>query len=132
MNYKRAFATGIMLWVFIFMAISILMFVPILLDKTLTQFIIFWILLIPAVLLLGKWYFKMDAPSLKKGFILGIILLFTVIVLDVIITVPLFVKSYTVFFRDWMIYVEYSEILLLCIYAGFEFDRTYTKREKID
>ncbi len=130
MNYKRAFATGLMLWVIIYVVMSILMFVPFLVDKILTQFAIFWIVLIPAVLLLNKWYFKMDPPSLKKGLGLGLILLVLVVALDVIITVPLFVKSYAVFFGDWIMYVGYAEILLLSIYSGFEFDRTYTKREK--
>jgi len=119
-----------MLWMIIFVTVSVLMFLPFLLDKTLIQFAIFWVLLIPAVLLLNKWYFRADPPSLKKGLMLGVILLAVLIALDAVITVPLFVKSYSVFFGDWMMYVEYAEILLLSIYAGFEYDRTYTKLEK--
>ena len=115
------------MWVVIFVVVSILMFLPPLVDKKLMQFIIFWVLLIPIVLLLCKWYFKMDAPNLKKGIVLGIVLLFVALGLDVIITVPLFVKSYSVFFGDWMMYIGYVEILLLSIYAGFEFDGTFTK-----
>ena len=130
MNYKRALVTGVMLWMIIFVTVSVLMFLPFLLDKTLIQFAIFWVLLIPAVLLLNKWYFRADPPSLKKGLMLGVILLAVLIALDAVITVPLFVKSYSVFFGDWMMCVEYAEILLLSIYAGFEYDRTYTKLEK--
>lgn len=129
MNYKRALVTGIMLWVIIFAVISILMFLPPLVDNKIMQFGIYWLLLIPIVLSLCKWYFKMDAPNLKKGFVLGVVILGVSVLLDIIITVPLFVKSYSVFFGDWMMYVGYFEILLLSIFAGWEFDKTFTSAE---
>src|SRR3989338_4651176 len=127
MNYLRAIKTGVMLWLTIFVVITILMFLPFLVDKKMLQFGIFWILLIPIVLLFCKWHFKMDAPNLKKGFLLGIIMLLVILVLDMVITVPLFVKSFSVFFGDWMMFVGYIEVLLLAVYAGFEFDKTFTK-----
>lgn len=129
MNYKRGLATGVMLWVVILITISILRLIPWFLDRRLILFGIFWVLLIPEVLLMCKWYFKMDEPNLKKGFGLGVVLLLVTLALDVIITVPLFVKSYSVFFGDWMMYVGYAEILILSICAGFEFDKTFTKIE---
>lgn len=127
MKHKRAVITGIILWLLIFVVLSILMFTPFLKDKTMIQYIIFWILLAPMTLLSAKWYFKMDPPNLKKGLCLGLIILGVSTVLDLVVTVPVFVKSYSTFFSDWKLYFGLSEILLLCIYAGWEFDGTYTK-----
>ena len=35
-------------------------------DKETLQYIIWWVLEIPLVIILGKWYFKQRKPSLKK------------------------------------------------------------------
>ncbi len=130
MNYKRALMTGVMLWVIIFVVVSILMFMPGLQNKVLSQHIIFWILLIPITLLLAKWHFRMDPPNIKKGLLLGVIMLVAATVLDSIITVPFFVKSYAVFFANPLLYMGYGEILILSVFAGFEFDKTFTKPEE--
>ena len=129
MNIKRAIVFGVMLWVGIFAIISALMFAPGLQDKDFYQFLILWILLIPLVLLLAKWYFKKDPPTTKKGFLLGIIGMLVGTVLDIAITVPLFVKSYSVFYSNVFMYIGIVEGILLATYAGYEFDATYTKGE---
>ncbi len=129
MNTKRAVLFGVLLWVFIFVLLSIIMFIPILAEKVLTQHLIFWALLIPLVLLLAKWYFKAEQPTIKRGFLLGLIAIIVGTVLDLIITVPLFVRSYDTFFTDWKLYVGFAEILLLTTYAGFEFDGTFSEEK---
>ncbi|PLX28839.1 hypothetical protein C0581_00935 [Candidatus Parcubacteria bacterium] len=126
MNIKRAILFGIMLWVAIFAIISILMFTPGLVDKDFYQFLILWILMIPLVLLLAKWYFRKDAPTTKKGFLLGVIAVLVGTVLDIAITVPFFVKSYSVFYSNVFMYIGIAEGILLATYAGYEFDATYT------
>jgi len=63
----------------------------------------------------------------KEGLRLGVIALIIGTILDVIITVPLFVKSYVVYFTSWTLYFGYVELLLLTILAGAEFDGTFTK-----
>jgi hypothetical protein len=103
------------------------MFMPFLKDMVMTQYIIFWILLVPMTLVLAKWYFKMDPPNMKKGFMLGLIVLAVSTVFDLTVTVPVFVKSYAKFFGDWKLHFGVFEILLLCTYAGWEFDGTYTR-----
>ena len=118
------------MWFLIFIILSILMLMPFLKEREMTRYFIFWVLLIPITLLSAKWYFKMDQPNLKKGLCLGLIILGVFTILDVIITVPFFVKSYANFFGDWKLYVGLLEVLLLCIYAGWEFDDTYTKLSK--
>lgn len=131
MKHKRAIVTGIMMWFFISVIFLVLMFAPFLQGKEMMQFAIFWVLLIPLTLLSAKWYFKMDSPNLKKGLCLGLIICGVALILDMFITVPIFVKSYANFFGDWKLYASLSEILLLCLYAGWEFDETYTRREDI-
>ena len=96
-----------------------------------TQYVIYWILLVPVTLLSAKWYFKEDSPTLKKGLLLGLIGLAVGIVLDLIITVPLFIKSYSEFYSQWELYVGFAIFLLVCMYAGFEFDATYTKDKSV-
>lgn len=129
MKYKRAIITGIIIRGSIFMILSILMFLPFLKGKEMSQYILFLILLIPVTLLAAKWYFKIDPPSVKKGFYLGLIVLGVSTLLDVIITVPVFVKSYVNFFGNWRLYIGLSELVLLCVYAGWEFDDTFTAQE---
>jgi len=123
MKIKRAIGFGVMLWLAAFVVISIL-------------YQIVWLVLeIPVVLLLAKWYFKLDPPTIKKGLLLGLIGLLTSTILDLIITIPLFVspQSYrplSEFFLDWKILVSFGLVLLLTTYAGYEFDATYTKKDE--
>ena len=127
MKYTRAILTGVLLWAFVFVVMSILMFAPGLKDQVFFQYLIMWVLLIPVTLFVAKWYFHVDEPTSKKGFLLGILVLITGTVLDAIISVPVFVKSYTVFYSNTYLYIGMLEILLLMTYAGYEFDSTYTK-----
>jgi len=127
MNLKRAIIFGASVWIVVFVIISVLMFTPWFKESTLRIQATWWILEIPAVLLLAKWYFKMDSPTIKKGLLLGIIGLLTGTLLDIIITVPLFVKSYTMFYANWLMYIGFVWMLILTTYAGYEFDATFTK-----
>jgi len=126
MKYTRAVLFGVFLWAFVFVASSILMFAPGIKDQTFFQYLILWVLFIPFVLFIAKWYFHMDSPTAKKGFVLGVIALLVSLVLDCIVTVPLFVKAYSVYFSNNYLYIGMFEVLLLTTYAGYEFDATYT------
>ncbi len=128
MNIKRALGFGALMWIFIFVLWSIIIFIPALQDKETTQFVVYWVLLIPVVLLTAKWYFKADPPTLKKGILLGIIALVVGSILDAIITVPLFIEgNYGEFFLNKLMYIGYAWFLILTAYAGYEFDGTFTK-----
>lgn len=129
MKYTRMLGFGAMLWIAAFVVISVVMFTPWFKESTLRVMATWWVLEVPAVLLLSKWYFKADPPTVKKGFLLGIAGLFVSMVLDAIITVPLFVKSYSAFYGSWQLWVGLAEILVLCVLAGWEFDKTFTKTE---
>ena len=105
MKYARMLAFGAMLWVAAFVVISIVMFTPWFKDNTLRVMATWWVVEIPVVLLLAKWYFKLDPPTIKKGFLLGLVGIVVSMVLDAVITVPLFVKSYPAFYGSWQLWV---------------------------
>lgn len=127
MNLKRALVFGVMVWIAAFLIIAVLMFTPWFTDSQLRVQATWWILEVPIILLLAKWYFKTVEPTAKNGARLGLIGLLTGVLLDVVITVPVFVKSYSTFFGNELMYVGFIIGWLLCIYAGYEFDATYTK-----
>lgn len=123
MNVKRGILFGLLLWIFIFIVISILIFLPWVKDSTVRINIIWYILEIPIVLLLTKWYFKQRRPNFKEGFLLGVLALVVGTILDLVITVPLFMKGdYAQFYGDWMLYIGYVELLILTTVSGWEFD----------
>ncbi|MFA6427454.1 MAG: hypothetical protein WCW16_03345 [Candidatus Magasanikbacteria bacterium] len=132
MNFKRAIGYGVILWIFIFVEFSIVMFLPWFKDHTTAQYVANWVLLIPIVLLCAKWYFKAEIPTTKKGLLLGIIGLIVGTILDVVITIPFFVKSYSMYYGNWLMYVGFVEGILLATFAGYEFDGTYSKRENVE
>jgi len=105
-------------------------------QMSLSGYGLFWVINIPVVLGLCKWYFKMEAPTLNKGFMLGVFALIVGVLLDAILlsisssaaSVP-FQQMAMELYGDWRFYVALAEVLLLTTYAGFEFDGTYTKPE---
>lgn len=127
MNIKRALGFAVLLWIIIFGVISVLMFAPWFRDSEMRVNIFWYVLAVPIVLLWAKAYFKMDEPTAKKGLFLGLIALVVGTILDAVITVPFFVKDYALFFGDWTMYIGYVEVLFLTIFAGAEFDATYSK-----
>lgn len=130
MNLKRAVGFGVLMWIFVFVLWSIILFIPLFRDSKMLQFLVYWVLLIPVVLSTAKWYFKSDPPTIKKGIVIGIVALVVGAILDAIITVPLFIGSYSEFFLNKLMYIGYLELVILTAYAGFEFDATFSKPEK--
>lgn len=128
MNLKRAIGFAVLLWIIIFVVISIVMFLSWFKDHNLRIQVAWWILEIPIVLVWAKMYFKADPPTWKKGLYLGLIALIVGTILDTIITVPLFIKSYSMYFGSWTLYAGFVEMLVLTTLAGGEFDKTFTKQ----
>jgi hypothetical protein len=136
MNIKRAIGFSILLWVFTFVIWSIIIFIPALVDKMMLQYFIYWVLLVPVVLFLAKWYYKQDPPSVKKALQLGTFALVVMFVLDAIITIPLFIApqqevgywaGLEFFYVQWQMWVSFVWFMALMLFAGWEFDRTFTK-----
>ena len=106
-----------MLWVLIFFEVSILMF-GFRLSAGTTYYTIHYLLLAVIAYLAALFYFKGKVKrSAKEGFLAGIIMLVTSIILDAAITVPLFVKSYA-FFLDKYLIAGLAETLVIAIIAG--------------
>lgn len=138
MNYKRAVYFALFLYVVFLVLIMGMQALTGSFVMGLREYIGMWILSIPVVLVLAKWYFKLDAPTTKKGFMLGIIALVVGAILDLLIigiSAPrvgmTFSEMYKIFYTDWRFYVAVVEILALCTFAGFEFDGTYTKKPRV-
>lgn len=115
MNIKRAILLGGLLWVLVFFEISILMFGFNLTEEVL--FIIHYVLLIPLVLVASTLYFKNLKKSAREGFTTGTIFILTGLILDAIITVPLFVKDYS-FFLDLKLLISLIEIIAITTIFG--------------
>jgi len=135
MNYKRALIFSILLYVISFagfLSIQALFQAP---QWGLREYIAFWIINIPITLFLAKWYFKMEPPTTKKGFKLGVVALVVGFFLDVVVigiasatqSVD-FSMMFGQFYTDWKFYLSILELLLLTTFAGFEFDATFSKR----
>jgi len=133
MNYKRQIQFGIMLWVVLFVIYSIIIFIPFLQGLELLQSIIFWVINIPILVFLSKWYFKGVKPTWKRGLQLGIIAVVVGTVLDLIITQLFIAGNYQDFLKEfygnWMLYIGFLEVILITTLAGAEFDGTFSKNK---
>jgi chromate transport protein ChrA len=138
MNIKRAIVFSIMLYLLSFLIFS-LTTLPFGVDLesynvSLKSYIFFWLLYIPITLLLAKWYFKQVAPSANGGLKLGIVAILIAFLLDgfsyaVTLAVGENTDMFIAMYSDWKFYFSIIWIIILCIFAGWEFDRTYTKKE---
>ncbi len=84
-------------------------------------FVITWISVAIVTLLIAKWYFKQDEPTLLKGVKLGIL-------------PAVLLLAFTYWFSGlwgglpyWKAQISPLIVFLATAYAGFEFDQTYTK-----
>lgn len=116
MKLWRGVLTGIILWVVIFFEVSILMFGFGLQDGT-TYYVIHYILLALFLIIASLVYFKKAKKGAVEGLLLGLIFVITGAVLDAVITVPLFVKDYSLFFNANML-PGYLESIILPIIVG--------------
>jgi hypothetical protein len=137
MNTKRAIGFGVILYLISFIVFGAIMLVMGIGPENyseglgLREYIIWWILYIPIVLLLAKWYFKKDAPTLKKGFHFGLIAVGIAFVGDGLSVLGAWavgesLDTFKVLYTDWKLYATIVWIVTLCSYAGYEFDGTYS------
>jgi cation transport ATPase len=110
---------GILLWVLIFAEISIVMFSV---TDNIAQKIIHFAALAIFVLICGYIYFvKANKEGWKEGFLLGGWMILVGTVLDIIITVPLFVKSYVVYYMQWNLWAGFIEAIIIASLSGIIF-----------
>ncbi len=137
LNFKRALSFSLLLYVctsVIFVLLSLIFGIE--MDAkpseiSTMQCITYWIISVPIILVLSKWYFKRFQPSMKRGLCLGILAIIISFLLDSLMialtmsagaSIEMFVSMYS----DWKFYVMVILVIATTAYAGFEFDRTYT------
>ncbi len=136
MNIKRAIGFALSLYVVLFVGFLVTFLLPG--EQSLTEvpplatFVIVWLMSIPAVLLLAKWYFRKVSATKKNGFLLGIVTIVVSLLIDGLfiagtIAAGESVETVKVLYTDWKFYATVLEIILLTTYAGYEFDSTYTE-----
>ena len=113
-NCKSAIMWGVLLWVLIFAVFSVIMFAPQLAGKTSVQRALELIVAMPVLSAFAAYMaLKGTKPTAKDGIMVGICFVVVSTVLDILITVPLFVKSYATFYSDWALYVGFLEVVLI-------------------
>ena len=114
MKTLRAIFIGALLWLLIFIWWSILIFAPIIKEMLTLQYIIHYILLIITTSLVTGLYYKSNDKI--NGFLLGLVFFVVGIILDAIITVPLFTipqgTGYTEFFFAPLMLIDYAILIM--------------------
>ncbi|MFA5210928.1 MAG: hypothetical protein WC414_00300 [Patescibacteria group bacterium] len=129
MNFKKIIIFSLTLWLSITVIFYLLSFLPFL-NKDIYFFTSVWILILIKMFFLCKWYFRNEEASTKNGIILGLSSSVIIFVLGYYISLPVLQKITEISFYQNKFYllVIILEIFLFCFYAGFEFDRTFTKK----
>ena len=133
MNYPRAIGFGVAYYAISFTLYGILMRLGIVTaHMTMGGYVIWWLLNIPILLLLAKWFFSKVTPSTQSGALLGIVTMVIVACLDGLLFLAFRqygsdTTQFTEAYSSWQLYVAYLEILLLTTYAGYEFDKRVPK-----
>lgn len=114
-NFLQATSTAVLLWILIFVAISIIMFIP----AFAANFKILMLAVQPFLIFLcAYFYFRKNEGTTLRGLFIGIYYLIISVVLDLVITIPLFVKSYEAYYKDWILWAGFGEVLLFTILAA--------------
>lgn len=110
MKALRAILLGILLWVLIFVEISIVQ--KGLKITSLTGQIIHYIFLIPFVVLCVAIYYQ--SRDKFNGFFLGIFLLLIGNIFDLVLTIPLFIEGgYAAFYSDIYLWIGFAEVVIV-------------------
>jgi hypothetical protein len=121
-SWKNATIWGILLWIMIFVEVSILMFLPLLQGKEGWQSVIHLVILPFLVLFCIYMYSKGGYTNVHEGFLLGVYFLIIGTVLDLAITIPLFVKSFT-FYTQWELWLGFLEVIAFSSLSGMCFSK---------
>lgn len=124
MNWKKSILLGILLWVIIFFEVSILMFGFNLKSPEISYYILHGILITIFYILAVLYYFS---GKVKKGFgqgiLLSIVLIIVEVILDSIITIPLFIVpnggSYSSFLLSKEMLLSYLWFFIIASTIGY-------------
>ena len=121
MNYSRAIRTGVSIWMIGVTLFTIATLLPISNDPEMQGNLTLALSFIPLAWFGSRYYFKREPQS--KGYQLALVLAIVAIVLDAIITVPLFFLPHGVGYADffgapgfWFLMAELTGIVVLYDY----------------
>lgn len=113
MKILKAVLLGLLLWVLVFVEISITM-IGLKLSE-INVWLIHYIALIPFTILCAWLYYKKKDKT--NGFLLGLVILIIGIILDIIITVPLFIMpqdgGYQDYFLNVYLLIGFIELIVI-------------------
>ena len=122
---KKLALFGLLWWVLIFVEVSIIGFTPAfatmgengftLLPKGIA---VHFILLVVFSALLGKLYFRKTTVESQSAIVPAAIIVFIGFLLDALITVPFFVKSYSIYFTKWTLWAGVGIFLIVFYCIG--------------
>lgn len=117
MILKKAVIFGALIWVLIFFEVSILMFGFNLPQWAVSYYAWHYSLSGIIVVIVSWFYFKKGKGDLEQGILTGLVFTITSIVLDALVTVPLFVKDYG-FFLNRFLWISYLEGIVIAALVG--------------
>jgi len=114
MKIPRAIGAGALIWALIFVEWSILIFTPVFKDLGSWLYAIHYVVLIPIVIFGASVYYKnKDAAN---GFLIGVIMLITGVILDAVITIPFFTKpqgiGYATYYLNPLMLIGFAELII--------------------
>ena len=123
LNLKHAFISSLVIYILGIIAFVGSYFVPVMEDVDLQANLVLMIAIVPAVLLGSHLYYRRGHSA--SGLPLGLVMFLGAMILDTIITVPLFMMPYgethLSFFSDpgfWLIALEY--VVVVYLYSKFK------------
>lgn len=118
MNIIRAIWTGAIVWALIFFEVSILMF-GFKLQPSVLYYVIHYILIAVFAFIFAYIYFnaKKVKANILQGLLLGLTWMVVGIILDTLITVLLFTKTFA-FFLDPMLWLGYLIVIAIATIKG--------------
>jgi len=111
MRFGRAIVVGALAWILIFVEWSVIMFAPVLKDLGNMQWAVHYVVLILIAIFCAWLYYRSGDKA--NGFVLGMIMLIIGVILDAAITVPLFIKSYSGYFGNPLLWGGFLELVVL-------------------
>lgn len=116
-HWKSILSYGTLLWILIFVEVSIIMFIPGLPE--LAQNLLHLVILPFLAWFCLSRYFRTIKVSVITGFLAAVYFLVIGNILDLIITIPLFVKDYGLFYSSWWLWVGYLELIVVGTVWGY-------------
>lgn len=111
----RAILVGALIWLLIFSTFTVLSYLPNIKNSALQQFLIVAPLVIPFTIL-GAYIFYKNGNK-TNGFIIGLIIVTTALILDVLITVPFTIipnqGNYHSFFTSKFLWILVAEVVTI-------------------